>query len=169
MNFDPLFEDLEAFFSAEESGPREGFSIEGLVQATSIELVLQNGQRQTLIAPVLGQGFVGGVVPDSANWLAMPLEAIRSMGFGFDQTLDLPTLQFSEANLQKYLKQLPMPAACSFLTQNSDEGLVFSTLLGVDYGFLFMQRTGSPVLQAMPLAQVTQLRISAVDNFSKEF
>lgn len=168
MNFDPLFEDLEALFSANGSGPGEGFSIEGLAQATSIELVLHNGQRKALIAPVLGRGFVAGVVPDSANWVAIPLEAIRSMGFGFNQTHNLPTLQFSEANLQQQLMQLPMPATCSFLTQNPDHGLVFATLLGVDYGLLFLQRNGSQALQAMPLAQVTQLRISAVDNFSKD-
>ena len=168
MNFDPLFEDLEARFSASEAIANQGFSLAELAQATSIELVLQNGSRQTLIAPVLGQSFVAGVNPDSPNWLVVPLKAIRSMGFVFDSTPSLPALQISQALLHEHLELLPLPAKCNFRTLSPDEGLIHATLLGIAQGLLFLQLADSPNLRAVALEQVTQLQIWAVDNLSED-
>ncbi len=169
MNFDPLFEDLEARFMASEGNTDVGFSIDTIAQATSIELHLRTGQRQTLIAPVLGQGFAAGVPTDTPNWLVVPAGAIRSIGFEFVATFGLPTLQFSEANFQEHLRQLPFPVTCNFRTINPDEGLVHSTLLGVDHGLVFMQPKNAQFCRAVPLDQVTSLQIWAVDNLSKDF
>lgn len=146
-----------------------GFSTAEIAHATSIELLLATGQRQALIAPVLGQGFAAGVNPDSPNWLVVPTGAIRRISFGFDATLGLPALQFSEANFLEHLGQLPFPARCNFRTRNTDEGLVQSTLRGVAHGFVFMQLDHAQPLRAIPIEQVTSLQIWAVDNLSKDF
>ena len=169
MDFDPLFEDLEARFVASEGSIDVGFSTATIAQATAIELLLQTGQRQTLIAPVLGQGFVAGVRPDSPNWLVVPAVAIRSIEFEFAATFGLPTLQFSEATFQEHLGQLPFPAKCNFRTLSPDEGLVHSTLLGVAHGLVFTLQDKMQLFRAVPLEQVTWLQIWAVDNLSKDF
>ncbi|MEY3889654.1 MAG: hypothetical protein RLZZ90_300 [Actinomycetota bacterium] len=168
MNFDPLFEDLEARFIAAESNTNDGFSTGAIHRATSIELLLLTGQRQTLISPVLGQGFAAGVHPVSPNWLVVPAGAIRSIGFEFETNFGLPTLQFSEANFQEHLGQLPFPAKCNFRTLNPDEGLMHSTLLGVSQGLVFMHRDDGQSFRAIPLEQVTCLQIWAVDNLSRD-
>lgn len=169
MNFDPLFEDLEALFCASATATGEGFSLDGLTDATSIELVLHNGQRQTIVAPLLGQGFVAGVHPEAPNWVALPLASIRSLGFGFEGPSVLPALQFSEAQLQEHLQQLQLPAQCCYFTQNPDEGLANGMLLGVARGLMFVQLQGTSALRAIPLIQVAQLKILAVDNSGKDF
>ena len=169
MNFDPLFEDLEARFIASEGNIDVSFSTTTIAQATSIELLLRTGQRQTLIAPVLGQGFAAGVPTDTPNWLIVPAGAIRSISFGFAATFGLPTLQFSEANFQEHLGQLPFPVTCNFRTLNPDEGLVHSTLLGAAHGLVFMQPSNAQSVRAVPVEQVTYMQIWAVDNLSKDF
>jgi hypothetical protein len=169
MDFDPLFEDLEARFIASEASIDVGFSTATSAQATSIELLLRTGQRQTLVAPVLGQGFAAGFHPDSPNWLVVPAVAIRSIEFEFAATLGLPTLQFSEATFQEHLGHLPFPAKCNFRTLSPDEGLVHSTLLGVAHGFIFMLQDNAQLFRAVPLEQVACLQIWAVDNLSKDF
>ena len=168
MNFDPLFEDLEARFIAAEGHTNDGFSTAEISHATSIELLLRTGQRQTLIAPVLGQGFAAGVPTDTPNWLIVPAGAIRSISFGFTATVSLPTLQFSETNFLEHLGQLSFPAKCNFRTLSTDEGLVHSTLLGVAHGLVFMQLEKAQLLRAVPLEQLTGLQIWAVDNSSKD-
>lgn len=169
MNFDPLFEDLEARFIASQGNTNDCFSTAEIAHATSIELLLATGERQALIAPVLGQGFAAGVDPDSPNWLVVPTGAIQRISFGFDATLGLPVLQFSEANFLEHLGQLPFPARCNFRTRSTDEGLVHSTLLGVAHGLVFMQRDNGQALRAIPSEQVTSMKIWAVDNLSKDF
>jgi len=168
MNFDPLFEDLEARFSANEASVEEGFSVADLERVTSIALVLHNSIRQMLIAPVLGHGFVSGVDPDSPNWVGLPMEAIRSLVFNVDPTPGLPTMQFSEGQFLEHIQQLPLPAKCDFRTKNSDDGLVSATLLDADFGLLFLQFQYGQIMTSVPLVQLTQLRIWAVDNSSTD-
>ena len=167
MNFDPLFEDLEARFSAAESLSDKGPSIADLEGVTSIKVVLQNALRQTLIAPILGRGFVGGLDAEGPNWVGLPLKSIRSMSFSYEPDSGLPRLRFSKAGFEEHLQQLPLPARCSFRTLNSDDGLVTATLLDVDYGLLFLQFDQEQMMSPVPLVQVTQLRIWAVDNSGK--
>ena len=169
MNFDPLFEDLEARFSASESIVDAGFSIADLSGVTSIELVLNNLLRQTLVAPLLGRGFIAGIDSEAPNWVGVPMSAIRSMSFGSLQSFSLPALKFSDANFEEHIQQLPLPAECNFRTMNHDDGLVSATLLDVDFGLLFLQPKQGQILRSVPLVQVTQLRIWAVDNLSKDF
>jgi hypothetical protein len=168
MNFDPLFEDLEARFSASEAIVDNGFSMADLSAVTSIELLLQSSVRQTLIAPVLGQGFVGGLDSTAPNWVGVPMTAIRSMTFGYDPSLNLPNLIFSVSHFEDHLQQLPLPAKCNFRTLNPDDGLVDAILLDVDFGLLFLQLGLGQLVRPVPLVQVTQLRIWVVDNLSKD-
>jgi hypothetical protein len=61
-----------------------------------------------------------------------------------------------------------LPAKCDFRTKNSDDGLVSATLLDADFGLLFLQFQYGQIMTSVPLVQLTQLRIWAVDNSSTD-
>lgn len=169
MDFDPLFEDLEARFDAEANAANQGFSLDSLEGATSVRLHLTDGQRQSLIAPMLGLGFVAGIQPDDRAWTLVPLGAIHSLDFDFTAALTLPILKIQKLQISEHLEQLQFPARCSFRTFNPDVGQTQATVLGVGQELLFVQILGAATLLAIPLVRLSQLQIWPVDNSSKDF
>lgn len=168
MDFDPLFEDLEARFTAEEAASTEGFSIGALLPATVVELQLQGGHKESLVAPVLGLGFVAGLHPGDHAWNVVPFSVIRSLEFHSDAPEGLPILKVQNLNLAAHLEQVPLPAKCSFRISNSDDGPTLATLVGVAQELLFVQLPGAATLRGVPVNQISSLRLWLVDNLSEE-
>ena len=169
MDFDPLFEDLEARFDAEAKSANQVFSSKILEGATSLRLHLADGQRQSLIAPILGLGFVAGIQPDDRAWTVVPLDAILSLDFEFAEAPGLPTLQIQRLRMSEHLEQLQFPARGSFRTFIPDDGQTQATLIGVTHELLFVQILGAAALKAIPLIKILHLEIWPVDNSSKDF
>jgi hypothetical protein len=164
MDFDPLFEDLEARFMASQKTADFTFSLKIIQQATRLDVLLDDGQRLQLLAPLLGQDFAAGLHPAAAIWNIVPLEAIQNIGFIFDEKSDLPTVQLQKFSLMQYLELLPLPTKCSFRRIGQESSLSETNLIGVGHDLLFIQSQHQDSLTAIPVAQLRQLSIGPVHN-----
>lgn len=164
MDFDPLFEDLEARFTASQKSTEFSFSLKVIEPATRLEVVLTDSQRIQLIAPVLGQDFAAGLHPAAPIWNIVPLRAIRHLDFVFDDQSSLPGVQFQKFSLIQYLELLPLPTQCTFRLTGQDSSLTETTLVGVGHDLLFIQSQHQDSLTGIPVAQLLQLSMGPVHN-----
>ena len=164
MDFDPLFEDLEARFFASQNSSEFAFSLELIKSTTSLQVLTIDGQRLTLLAPVLGQGFAAGLQSEAAIWMILPMPAIKNLRFSVDEKSTLPRLSLEEFSLLQYLERLPLPAKCLAKTIGRGSILGESTLVGVGYDLLFLQLSHQDSIAAIPLGSLAQLSMAPVHN-----
>lgn len=169
MDFDPLFEDLEARFIASKTPSDLAFSLDVFRLATTLQVLTIGSQRLTLFAPVLGQDFAAGLQPEAPIWHILPMQAIKSLAFKVEENSKLPSLQIEEFSLMQYLERLPLPAKCNLRLIGADSPVIESTLAGVGQGLLFLQRSHRDSVEAIPLGGFAQLSISPVYNSHTNF
>jgi len=166
MNLDSVFEDLEAQFAAQDQSSAEpSRQTQRFAWLESNLVLVQLGAEGThqhrLIAPMIGADFVAGLLPTQNQWLMIPTCSITRLTF--ETQANLPAVRLLEVGATDFLNQLQI---CSDVFWRRAHDLTESAgwLLDARDGLLMLAEAGCDQPFGVPLARLSTLRFSTVEN-----
>ncbi len=165
MNFDHLFEDLEAQF---EAGLATEQASLGLSTKKLAQVDLLDGSSRVFVAPVLGFDFIAGLLIGEVAWQLVPFVAFVRLTFLDSESSGLPPLRRLDLGLIGFLERLPRPAHLKWRLLASDQ-IRLGQLIELEGNLLALQVSGSPEVTFHPVAAFQSLEVMAVENLGEDF
>jgi hypothetical protein len=159
MNLENFFEDLEVAFEARLG---ETSNLGSFVDSSLLEIVLCDGRRFTLAAPIVGLDFCGGAALDQSAWTMVLLKEVQRIEpVAMTIRAGEPT-RFSGFSAAEILDGLKLPASIRWVNHGSDQVAV-GQLLGQHQQVLVVESAEHDVF-LLPLASLAILELLAVNN-----
>lgn len=167
MSIENLFEDLETQFEAQLWAQRsKAYPANAFSQSNLVEIYLQDGSRQTLIAPLLGPDFIAGVTVSEPKWQFIKLSTVIKIFFEDAGVESLPKLKQSDQPIIEFLSRLPLPIEV-FWQANSGGEIRAGLLVDIQNELLLLQISLAMPLIGVPIESIGLLRIESVENFDE--
>lgn len=163
MNFDHIFEDLEAEF---ESKRARGSSSSLLSRCNCLQVFPPQGNPEILFAPIIGSDFVGGLVKEFAAWSLYPISQILEIVPQNDGDLELPRLRNFDRSLLDLFDSFAKPVELVWYPQAKLAAPNRGMLAEIDCGFLIIESARGTV--AVAPGSVSKFSLAVVDNLSEE-
>lgn len=166
MHIEDIFEDLEAQFDAAlQKTPRDPYT----ENIRALEIQTNHSIAKDLIAPIFGKEFIAGLDSVAAIWHVYPAHAIRKIVLHGEVDESLPKLKILAADLESFLRSLPMPCQIRWRLASNEDHLQTGVLHSVTQNLMFIYSPSSPRPIAVPIAALGQLSIESVDNLNGNF
>ena len=166
VNFENLFEDLEAQFE-NASSPQKPFMNFDEVNLAIVRS--KNLSAYELIAPILAQDFVAGLDLFAPTWHIFPFHSVRSIKLERQPADDLPLVRQLNKNLLDFLAATPMPNPAKWRLLGANEQQRSGQIVGVVGSLLGLVDSAERNLVAVPLQSIQQLSIESVDKLNGDF
>lgn len=166
MNFENLFEDLEAHFENFSSAKKSLINIQDI---NLVRVRTKNSVQCNLIAPILAVDFVAGLDIISPTWHFFPLHAVRHIEFEKESVSDLPKLRRLNINLMDFLLSTPVPSPAKWRLLGALEHQKSGQLAGLTESLIFLVDSNDRMLLAAPWQSIQQLSIESVDKLNGDF
>lgn len=163
MNFDHIFEDLEAEF---ESSRARGAASSLLSRCNCLRVYPSQGAPEILFAPIIGSDFVGGLGEEFAAWSLYPISQILEIVPQTDGDLELPRLRNFDRSLVDLFDSFAKPVEIVWYPQAKLAAPNRGMLADIDCGFLIVESARGTV--ALAPGSVSKFSVAVVDNLSEE-
>ena len=163
MNFDHIFEDLEAEF---ESTRARGTASSVLSRCNCLRVYPLQGTPEILFAPIIGSDFVGGLSEEFAAWSLYPVSQILELVPQNDGDLELPRLRNFDRSLLDLFDSFAKPVEIVWYPQAKLTAPNRGMLADIDCGFLIVESARGTV--AVAPGSVSKFSVAVVDNLSEE-
>lgn len=163
MNFDHIFEDLEAEF---ESARARGTASSLLLRCNCFRVHPAEGNPEILFAPIIGSDFVGGLGEGFAAWSLYPVSQILEIVPQNDGDLELPRLRKIDRTLLELLDSFAKPIEMVWYPRVKMAAPSRGMLVDIDCGFLIVESARGAV--AISPDSVKRFSVGVVDNLSEE-
>ena len=166
MNFENLFEDLEAQF---ENAKSEQKSLMNFDDANFVIVKTKSGILCELIAPIIAIDFVAGLDLLSPTWHVFPFHSVRAIQLEQEATDELPKLRQLSKNLLEFLTATPMPNPAKWRLLGANELQKTGQMAGLHGSLLGLVDAAERAVIAVPLQSIQQLSIESVDKLNGDF
>lgn len=163
MNFDHIFEDLEAEF---ESTRARGAASSLLARCNCLRVYPSQGTPETLLAPLVGSDFVGGLGEEFAAWSLYPISQMLEIVPQNDGDLELPRLRNFDRSLLDLFESFAKPVEIVWYPQANLAAPNRGMLADIECGFLIVESARGTV--AIAPGSVSKFSVAVVDNLSEE-
>ncbi len=163
MNFDHIFEDLEAEF---ESSRARGAASSRFSRCNCLRVYPAQGTPETLFAPLVGSDFVGGLGEEFAAWSLYPISQILEIVPQNDGDLELPRLRNFDRSLLDLFESFAKPVEIVWYPQAHLAAPNRGMLADIECGFLIVESARGTV--AIAPRSVSKFSVAVVDNLSEE-
>lgn len=163
MNFDHIFEDLEAEF---ESTRARGAASSRFSRCNCLRVYPAQGTPETLFAPLVGSDFVGGLGEEFAAWSLYPISQILEIVPQNDGDLELPRLRNFDRSLLDLFESFAKPVEIVWYPQANLAVPNRGMLADIECGFLIVESARGTV--AIAPRSVSKFSVAVVDNLSEE-
>lgn len=163
MNFDHIFEDLEAEF---ESTRARGAASSRFSRCNCLRVYPAQGTPETLFAPLVGSDFVGGLGEEFAAWSLYPISKILEIVPQNDGDLELPRLRNFDRSLLDLFESFAKPVEIVWYPQANLAVPNRGMLADIECGFLIVESARGTV--AIAPRSVSKFSVAVVDNLSEE-
>lgn len=164
MNFDHIFEDLEAQF---ESGRASSPSPARLSGCISLRVTPVIGSPEELFAPIIGSDFVGGLSANFTAWNLFPNSQVVELMPQYSGDLELPRLKEVDRDIKDLISGFAKPTEMVWHSRNDFGAPRRGMLVGFECGFLIIETPRGIV--AITAKSVTKFSLGIVDNLSEAF
>ncbi len=159
MNLENLFEDLEVAFEARLG---EASNLGLLGDSSLLDLVLADGRRLTLAAPIVGHDFCGGASLDQTSWMMVLLAGVQRIEPVVMRIQSGEPTRFTDFSAAEILDGLKLPVTIRWFNRGSDQA-DNGQLLSLQQQVLLVESVEHGVF-LLPLASVAILELLAVNN-----
>jgi hypothetical protein len=163
VNFDHIFEDLEAEF---ESTRTRGEAPSPLLRCNSLRVYSAHVMPETLVAPIIGSDFVGGLGEEFDTWSLYPVSQILEIVPHTLGDIEMPRLRNFDRSLLELLDSFAKPIEIVCYLPSMAAAPNRGMLIGVDCGFLVVASARGTV--AIASGSVAKISVGVVDNLSEE-
>jgi hypothetical protein len=163
MNLDSFFEDLEAQIDAETTVADRP---DRLDSTNLVRIYWPDGGYSELVAVLLGEDFIAGMVIGCNEWRLMQLASAARLEFCELPGLEMPTIRFFEGSRLAFLERLPLPLSItwSFAKDAQPQRGILVDLKGE---CLIVEVLNSVSSVGVPISRVDSLGIDSVENFDE--
>lgn len=163
MNFDHIFEDLEAQF---ESSRARAAASSLLSRCNCLRVYPVQGAPEILFAPIIGSDFVGGLGEELNAWSLYPVSQILELVPQSDGDLELPRLRNFDRALLDLFDSFAKPVEIVWYPQAKLVAPKRGMLAEIDCGFLIIESARGTV--AVAPGSVRKFSVAVVDNLNEE-
>ncbi|WP_296632798.1 hypothetical protein [Rhodoluna sp.] len=166
MNFENLFEDLEAQFA---NAHMSNASISNFDSTNLVIVKTANSLQRELIAPIIATDFVAGLDLLVPIWHVMPFHAVRNIRFVHELTEDLPKVRQLNKTLVEFLGATPMPNPAKWRVLGAIEHQRAGQIVGLVGNLICLVDPSEGGLVAVPIQSIQELSIESVDKLNGDF
>lgn len=166
MNFQNLFEDLEAQF--ENSRQRQSAKLN--FETTNLVVIkMSNKLHREVIAPIVAQDFIAGLDLAAPIWHVVPFHAVRTLKFEQELPTDLPKLRQLDKTFAEFLSHTPMPNPAKWRVLGASEHQKTGQLVGLVGNLICLVDSAEGGLITVPIQSIQELSIESVDKLNGDF